>query len=258
MKIGVLQLDIKKNIESNILKIIEKIKDTDAEIIVLPELSDRGYIYENREKLLNLSSNVEENKLVKALQKETLKNKKAVIVGIAERVKEKVYNSAVVIENGNITGVYRKVHLTDFEKRFFASGEKNNVFEIKGIKVGIQICFDIWFPEISREQIKKGADMIFVLGNFGGATTYEICKVRAIENLVPIVLCNRVGEEKTDEISASFLGNSTVYDIEGNELIKSIKFQERYIEVEIKEFRKNFNIMCSNFLGEIKKHKINI
>ena len=183
----------------------------------------------------------------------TLENKKSVIVEVAEKDGDKIYNSAIVIDKGYLIGTYRKIHLTDFEKNFFEVGKENKVFEVQGVSIGLQVCFDVWFPEISREQIDLGANLIFISGNFGGVTTYEIYKIRAIENLTPIILCNRVGKEVNNNLSATFLGNSTIYNYDGTQLIFPLKEKERYLEFDIQEFRKNSNIMCKDFNFERKK-----
>lgn len=255
MKVGILQLDISKKIEENIEKILEIISTKKANIFLLPELSDRGYLYNSREELLSLSVEIDENLLIKRLKEESFQNNKVVIVGIAEKCRDKVFNSVVIIDSGKILGVYRKLHLTDFEKKYFDSGEENRVFQVKGLNIGIQICFDLWFPEVSREQLRAGAQLFLVLGNFGGVTTYEICKIRAIENLTPFILCNRVGIEKNKELSAYFFGNSVVYSGDGKILITPKKEEECYLEIELDELRRNSNIMCSDFLREIEKHK---
>lgn len=253
MKIGILQIDISKDINENIAKISKMILDNNADIFLLPELSDRGYLYSNREEIFSITTELEKNLLINKLKNITLENKKSVIVGVAEKDGDKIYNSAIVIDKGNLIGTYRKIHLTEFEKNFFEAGKENKIFEIQGVNIGLQICFDVWFPEISREQIDLGVDLIFVLGNFGGLTTYEICKIRAIENLTPIILCNRVGKEENNNLSATFLGNSTIYNYDGTQLIFPLKEKEIYIEFNVQEFRKNSNIMCKDFNFERKK-----
>lgn len=253
MKIGILQIDISKDINENIAKISKMILDNNADIFLLPELSDRGYLYSNREEIFSITTELEKNLLINKLKNITLENKKSVIVGVAEKDGDKIYNSAIVIDKGNLIGTYRKIHLTDFEKNFFEAGKENKVFEIQGVSIGLQICFDVWFPEISREQMDLGVDLIFVLGNFGGITTYEICKIRAIENLTPIILCNRVGKEENNNLSATFLGNSTIYNYDGTQLIFPLKEKEIYLEFDVQEFRKNSNIMCKDFNFERKK-----
>lgn len=253
MKIGILQIDISKDINKNITKISKIISNNNADIFILPELSDRGYLYNNREELFSKATELEKNILINKLKNITLENKKSVIVGVAEKDGEKIYNSAIVIDKGQIIGAYRKIHLTDFKKNFFEAGEENKIFKVQGVNIGLQICFDVWFPEISREQLNLGADLIFVLGNFGGITTYEICKIRAIENLIPVILCNRVGKEENNSLSTNFLGNSTIYNYDGTQLIFPLKEKEIYLEFDIQEFRKNSNIMCKDFDFERKK-----
>ena len=131
-----------------------------------------------------------------------------------------------------------KIHLSDFEKNFFDSGDINNadlIFNINGVNISVQICFDLWFTEISRKQILNGSNLICVLGNFGSSTTFEIARIRAIENLTPIVLCNRIGIEKNSIMEADFIGKSFICDEKGNFLsdIENDNKINKYISADL-------------------------
>ena len=234
MRVSFIQFDVKKDKKENINIIEKHVKNNDANLIVLPELSSSGYLFEKREDLLKVSENIENitNKtneksiFINEILKISKKYSKAIIAGFAENFKDKIYNSALIAENGHFKGVYRKVHLSDFEKKFFDSGdikESYNVFEVCKEKLSIQICFDVWFSEISRKQILNGSNLICILANFGGENTLEIAKVRAIENITPIILCNRVGREKTKDIDAYFIGKSFIIDKDGSFLANADK-----------------------------------
>jgi predicted amidohydrolase len=173
---------------------------------------------------------------------------------MAEMDDNKIYNTAVIIDRGSYVGKYRKIHLSDFEKTLFERGNKNGVFKINGIKVGVQICFDLWFPEISRELMLESADLICALANFGGETTYEISRIRAIENLTPMVLCNRVGEEKSSFMTANFVGLSSVISSSGDRIIPG-KIDVEYAascDVSLRSLKSN--IICDDFRTEILLH----
>ena len=177
-----------------------------------------------------------------------------IIFGLAEREKEKVFNTAVVVRKGRYIGKYRKIHLSDFEKKLFDRGNENVIFEVDGIKIGVQICFDLWFPEISREQLRMGADILCVLANFGGETTYHISKIRAIENLTPLVLCNRIGSESIPGMDAEFLGKSTVVDASGQRVYIAQEKEEDFGLCDIDLGKMRSNVICSNFDSEIAFH----
>lgn len=172
------------------------------------------------------------------------------------RKKSSVYNTAVVVDNGKYLGKYRKIHLSDLEKRLFERGNQNKIIDTGTFKIGIQICFDLWFPEISREQIKQGAQIFCVLANYGGEITGEIAQVRAIENLTPLVLCNRVGTEQLLEMNAYFLGESQILTKTG----EVIGISERDIEVmktgELEIGKDHFNMICCDFISEINIHPL--
>ena len=264
MKVSFIQFNVKKDKKENIKKIEEYIKINDASLIVLPELSSSGYLFENREELLSVSESInnedEINKksiFINSIIEISKKYNKAIIAGFAENFKDKIYNSALIAENGHFKGVYRKVHLSDFEKKFFDSGdikESYNVFEVCKEKVSIQICFDVWFSEISRNQILNGSNLICILANFGGENTLDIARVRAIENITPIILCNRVGREKTKDIDAYFIGKSFIIDKDGSFLANADKDETISLNASIEINNLKSNIICSNFYDEIKRH----
>ena len=178
----------------------------------------------------------------------------AIVFGMAEKIGKRVFNTAVIVENGSYVGKYQKIHLSDFEKRFFERGTENTVFEVRGVKIGVEICFDLWFPEISREQIRNGADILFVLANFGGETTCGIAKTRAIENLTPLVICNRVGSEKLPNMDADFLGRSVILSSSGELLSVEKSHCEVFDSVNIEVGKRRANVICGDFKSEINFH----
>ena len=143
MKVSFIQFDVKKDKKENLKKVEEYTKTNDANLIVLPELSSSWYLFENREELLKVSESINDIEYANKTNKKSIfinsileiskKYSKAIIAGFAESFKDKIYNSALIAENGIFKGVYRKVHLSDFEKKFFYAGdikESYNVFEV--------------------------------------------------------------------------------------------------------------------------------
>ncbi len=259
MKVSVLQYDVKKDIYENINTIKRLTQGINADILLLPELSMSGYLFKDRNELskyaVNIPSDAQELLFLKEL---SLNNNCAVIAGIAEIDGDKIYNSAVVFERGTYIGKYRKTHLSNFEKHFFDSlgslDDNIGIFNICKITVGVQICFDLWFPEISRRQILNSADLICVCANFGVYNTFNMVSVHSMENQTPIILSNRVGEERSDEIDAYFLGKSTITDKYGNHIAEADENKEEIISADIEITHSKSNVICSDFISEIKRH----
>lgn len=254
MKVGYIQYDVKHHWVENRQIIERHLFQMDAEVVVLPELSNCGYLFESCEALRCAAEPVPGGKSVSDMLKLSEKYNCTIIFGVAELENDKVYNTAVVIHKGCYVGKYRKIHLSDFEKRLFNCGDTNEIFEVDGVKIGVQICFDLWFPEVSREQIRKGATILCALANFGGETSYQIARMRAIENLTPLVMCNRVGNEKLPELDADFLGKSSIIDASGNRLSVGEAGCETDAVCEIEPVVQRANVICRNFGEEIGRH----
>ena len=254
MKIGFLQYDVTHHAEKNIECIMSALQKHSFEVLVLPELAICGYLFSNRNELLACAESIPIGASTQRMMSLSEEYSCTIIFGLAEIENSKIYNTAVVVSKGKYIGKYRKIHLSDFEKRLFDRGTENTIFEVNGIKIGVQICFDLWFPEISREQLRMGADIFCALANFGGETTYHIAKIRAIENLTPLVLCNRIGKESIPDMEAEFLGKSTILDSSGQRLCIAPKEEDFVDWYEIDLSQKRANVICSDFSRDISLH----
>jgi predicted amidohydrolase len=106
----------------------------------------------------------------------------------------KPYNAAVLWDRtGKVAAHYCKVHLADGkegEGKYLEAGDRLDVFEVEGVKVGFQICFDLNFPEACRTLALKGAELVFwpTMWDINtGDYSEHIIKARAMENLITIV-----------------------------------------------------------------------
>lgn len=254
MRTGYLQYDVLHDAKQNIERVKKHLKDHQYDLLVLPELAMNGYLFENKEELFSSAERVPSGMSTQAMLSLSKQYDCTIVFGLAEKDGEKVFNTAVIVSKGRYIGKYQKIHLSDFEKKFFDRGNENKIFDVDGINIGVQICFDLWFPEISREQIRMGADLLCVLANFGGETTYHISKVRAIENLTPLVLCNRVGNESISEMDASFLGRSTVIDASGKRICDAPENSECFDSCDVLVKSRRANVICRDFDSEISFH----
>ena len=212
MKIGFVQFRpiFGRPIEN--LKRVEKLLDgKSADLIVLPELFDTGYLFISRDETFNLASTLP-GLVSDGLQRIAEKINGHIVAGVCERAGKKIYNSACLVSPRGLVGVYRKSHLFGPEKRWFDKGDTGfKVFEINGIKVGLMVCFDWIFPESARVLALKGAQIICQPANLILPYCQQAMVTRAMENRVFIITANRIGKESRKWASSlAFTGASQI------------------------------------------------
>ncbi|WP_417568306.1 NAD+ synthase [Marinobacter sp.] len=207
--------------------------DHQADIVVFPELCLTGYPPEDL--LLRPSLEVRVNEALERLQAENLEA--AIVIGAPLRHGALLYNAALVIDGGEITGRYFKRFPPNYqvfdEKRYFAEGTEVLTLNIRGAQVGITVCEDIWKEGPVEDCASAGARMILNLN----ASPYDIDKQarrksllerKARENLVSIVYVNLVGGQ--DELV--FDGGSMVFDHSGVLMAEAPQFGEGLYPVD--------------------------
>jgi predicted amidohydrolase len=197
---------------------IEEAVAAGAEIVVLPELVTSGYVFES----------VEEAEAVAVTPDHALFAEWAeaaggalVIGGFAEAGDDgRVYNSAALVDATGVLGVYRKCHLWDREKLWFAPGaDPPRVHDTRFGRVGVLICYDLEFPELTRTLALDGAELLAVPTNWplvprpAGERPPEvqIAMATARVNRMCIACCDRTGTEREVEWTAG----TTIIDADG-------------------------------------------
>ena len=238
LRVVMAQLDfLVGDIPGNTQKVIEATRRAEqeyqADLVVFPELCLTGYPPEDL--LLRPSMDVRVADALETLSGEHLGP--AIIVGAPIREGALLYNAAVAIEQGKITGRYFKRFPPNYqvfdEKRYFANGVDTLVMDIKGVPVGITICEDIWSEGPVEDAATAGARLVVNLN----ASPYDIDKQvrrkalverKAFENRVSIVYVNLVGGQ--DELV--FDGGSVVYDHSGVLAAEAPQFSEGLYPVD--------------------------
>ncbi len=145
----------------------------------------------------------------------------ALLVGFPERRADgKCHNAYAVLRGGRVEGVYRKQCLPNYtvfdEERYFEPGDAPCVVDVDGVRFGLIVCEDVWFPGPARQAKEAGASVLVVPNGSPYHTQQQALRraqvaARAQENAMPVVYVNRIGGQ--DELV--FDGASFVADASG-------------------------------------------
>ncbi len=185
----------------------------DADLIVFSELFLLGYPPEDMVLKRALQDDVDE--AVAALAADTADGGPGVLLGISDRDGDKVYNAVALLDGGEVKAVRRKVHLPNYgvfdELRVFEAGPMPGPVEFRGVRLGVPICEDIWFPDVVECLEETGAEL-FLVPNSSPFETDKIhsrmmhAVARVKESGRPLVYVNQLGGQ--DELT--FDGRSFV------------------------------------------------
>ena len=242
LKIALAQLNpLVGDVIGNVDKLISVRSNLDdsVDILVAPELYISGYPIDDlvlREDFLDLVDKGLEN-----LAKATKDCKSSIIVGAPRKEKNTIRNSVFVIENGEISTFRDKYELPNSgvfdEQRIFTSGNLSGPVYIKGVRIGIPICEDIWKENVIECLAESGAEIIisinaspFTLSKNNERLSVVISRIR--ENELPLVYLNRYGGQ--DELV--FDGNSFALNDDGSICLSCKSFEH---DISIINFRKD-------------------
>lgn len=225
VKIGCIQMEpVVGEKESNVrktIKMIRKAAGNGANLIVLPELSNSGYVFKDRDEAFELAETIPDGPTCQAWADVAAKHSLHIVAGINERDGNVLYNSSIVIGPEGYIGVFRKVHLWNEENLFFEPGNLGfPVFKTPLGRIGTFICYDGWFPESYRLSVLQGADIICIPTNWvpipGQAKNREamaniLVMAGAHSNSVFIAAADRIGVER----SQPFVGQSIIVSYSG-------------------------------------------
>lgn len=203
---------VRKNVTRNIRKIQTLLRGIHADLIVLPELANSGYLYPSKESLIPFSEPAGGNGQFLTALRELAKHTHGVIVsGYAELAQNHLYNSAIAISAEGVLINYRKTHLYADEKSLFLPGDSGfQTFTWKNICIGIMVCFDWIFPESARSLALAGTQIIAHPANLVLPYCQNAMVTRSIENKVFTITANRIGAEKLGEQRLAFTGQSQI------------------------------------------------
>jgi predicted amidohydrolase len=200
-----------------------------ANLLVLPELFNTGYLRESRSEAAALAEDAGGPTIAwaKALSQRI---GTSICAGFILRDAGGCYNASFLVSAGELIGLYAKTHLFDREKLVFDPGPGPfTVQEIDGTKVGMMICFDWQFPEAARSMALDGAQILLHPSNLVLPFAQEAMRTRCLENGVFAVTANRIGTEK----DLTFTGQSQITGPKGELLARATASDEAIQVVEI-------------------------
>lgn len=259
IKVGLIQQSCTDNIKENLSKLhrnISQVASQGAQLVVLQELHNSVYFCqtENTE-MFNLSETIPGPST--GFYSDIASSLGIVLVTslFEKRAPGLYHNTSVVFDmDGSIAGKYRKMHIPDdpayYEKFYFTPGDIGfEPIETSLGKLGVQICWDQWYPEGARLMALKGAEILIYPTAIGWESTDTPCEKQrqldawmtvqrghAVANGLPVIAVNRVGHEidpSGQTHGIKFWGNSFVAGPQGEILAIAETEKEQNLVVEI-------------------------
>lgn len=211
-------LDPKANLET----LQSMLSGLETDLVVLPELALSGYVFANQDEVDAVSESIPEGLCFQALMQTSRTGNFSIVYGFAEKANGVCYNSSALINPDGSHYIYRKTHLFNREKLFFAPGDTGfNVYPAKhGVPVGMMICFDWQFPESARTLALRGARIICHPSNLVLPWCQQAMITRSLENRVFSITSNRVGTERNGDLEETFTGASQILSTKGDVLAR--------------------------------------
>ena len=248
MKLFLAQLNnIVGDIEGNLNKAIDVLQDAkklDSDLVIFSELFLSGYPPEDlvlKKSFVSACKNALDSLITYSEEKEL-----GVIIGLPIYEKNKLFNAAAVIDKGQLIGFSKKVNLPNYsvfdEKRVFNKNNTPEIFNFRGIKLGIPICEDIWMDNVCKELKDKGCELI-ISPNGSPFDKYKINQRKTIiedrvtEVKTPFVYVNQFGGQ--DELV--FDGSSLAMNGNKEVVFEAPSWEENTSVVEFNVSAKKFN-----------------
>lgn len=215
-----------ENLKANAMAVEKRISEAaeaGAGLIVLPELATTGYLFETRDEAFAHAEAVPDGPTVASFARLAAEHGVYIVGCVAERAGAKLFDTAILVGPEGYIGRYRKTHLWNTEKLWFTPGDEGfSVYDTPIGRIGLLVCWDIWFPETARIVTQLGADIICIPTGWvwtppplydasGVCMAAHLTITAAHANNVFIATADRIGVER----GAGFMGNSLIAGTNG-------------------------------------------
>ncbi len=248
VRVAVAQIDVKRfepevNLET-VRRVVQRVADEGGvDLLVFPELANSGYVQERERdfarEYLKLAEPLD-GPFMAGVGQCAREHHMWIVTGLLqahESIPATAYNTSVMLSpDGQVAGVHHKMHIPGEERHYFFAGNTITLVPTPFGSVGLIVCADRRFPELSRILALKGAEMIVCVANIPGTAVrrdperaYAIPRCRALENQLFWLESNRVGTEGLHE----FCGRSSIAGPSGELLARSETDQEDLIKATL-------------------------
>jgi len=225
---------VEKNL-ATMQRFVREAAEKAVDIICFPEMCVQGY---DREAAWELAEDIATSQFIASLVQMAREGNITLITGMAERNHEekKPFITQVVVHPDGTVEKYRKTHLGKSEQPYFCAGDEFKVFSTPKAKFGIQICWDMHFPEMTTILSLKGCEIIFaphaspsIVGDRRDIWL-KYLPARAYDNTVFIGACNLVGD---DGRGHHFCGGALIIDPKGNVIAEDFRGAESMVMADL-------------------------
>jgi predicted amidohydrolase len=236
LRVAVAQIEPKlgekeRNLETCLAR-LEEAAAAGVKLLVLPECAIPGYMFDSTEEAMPFAEEIP-GPSTEALEETCRRLDVYAVCGLLERDGDRLRNAAVLVAPEGLIGTYWKTHLPFLGvDRFVAPGDELSVWDTPLGRIGLEICYDLRFPEVTRTLALNGADIIAHPTNFpmaAKAQTEIVTLARAVENRIYLLTANRVGKERWGE----FCGWSQIVDPYGKRLAEAGETAEALLVADV-------------------------
>jgi NAD+ synthase len=226
------------NLKNNLDKILsarEEVRKKGGDLCIFSELSITGYPPEDL--VLRKSFIESAQKVVDKLVKISEDDGPSIIIGYPRLNNNKLMNSAALISDGKIS-IIDKFHLPNYgvfdEQRVFNKDRMPGPILFKGIKIGLMICEDMWYPDVAESLQESGAELLIAINGSPFDQNKEderlsVAVARVVETNLPLIYVNQIGGQ--DELV--FDGGSFALDSRAKLKLQSSAWKEEINHIEI-------------------------
>jgi predicted amidohydrolase len=240
IKLALAQFSCKReDKKANLQKIEEltvKAKQQGVDLVIFPEMSLTGYVV--KDQIYELAETIP-GPSVKAIEALAKKTGMHIIFGmpeVSEKTQATIYNTAVLVGPKGFIGKYHKMYLPTHsvfeEKRYFRPGYEPAAFDTELGRIGLTICYDVFFPEVFRLTRLAGAQLIVCISASPAVrrSYFEVLTAaRAIENTAYLAYVNLTGVED----GLQFWGGSRLVSPTGEVLAKAKYDEEDFVTCQV-------------------------
>ena len=224
-----------QNKGANLKKLEKAAAKTEADLVMAGEMYLTGYMA--RDAFIRLAEPID-GPSVRAVSKIAEDRGVHIMFGMPEREAgtKRLFNTSVLTMPDGRVASYRKVHPANFgpfeEGLYFGRGSELTLVDTKLGKIGLLICYDAFFPELSKAYALQGADILAIISAAPATSKSffdKILPARAIENAVCVLYANLVGTE----LNIVFQGGTQAIGPRGEDLGRAKDFEEAIVETTV-------------------------